>query len=71
VLVNKTWLPRRLLRWVFDSPWWRRHPRLLAHFAALNNTLAMGLALPVALVRGEIGARVLRRFWNPGRWITS
>ena len=71
VLVNKPWLSPRLLAAMADSAWLRENHKLLARFAALTNSAHMAGLIPSAIIRGEIGWRVLRRFWNPGHWITS
>ena len=71
VLVNKPWLPPALLEQLSNSRWLRRHPRLLARTASVFNTISMASMVPSSFARGEIGTRVLRRFWNPGKWITA
>ena len=71
VLVNKPWLPPKVLAAMADSSWLRQNHRLLAHFASLSNNVQMAGMVPSALLRGEIGWRVIRRFWNPGAWVTS
>ena len=70
-LVNKPWLPPALLDQLSRSDWLRRHPRLLAKTASVFNTVSMASMVPASMARGEIGTRVLRRFWNPGKWITA
>jgi radical SAM superfamily enzyme YgiQ (UPF0313 family) len=71
VLVNKPGLPRPLLHRVSRSELLRRHPRAVAVAASLSNLAAMAGTVPLSLARGEIPLRVLRRFWNPGQWITA
>jgi anaerobic magnesium-protoporphyrin IX monomethyl ester cyclase len=71
VLVNKRWIPASLLDRASHSPWLRRHPRLLARAASLSNLVSMAGIVPYSVARGEVGPRVLRRFWNPGHWITA
>ena len=71
VMVNKSWLPRELLHRMSRSSWLKAHPELLASTASASNVLAMAGRLPRAFHRGEVGPRVLRRFWTPGRWITA
>ena len=71
VLVNKPWLPPALLERATHSAFLRSHPRLLAGVATVANTFSMAAMVPSSIARGEIGTRVLRRFWNPGKWITA
>ena len=71
VLVNKPFLPPAVLEQLSHSQWLRRHPRLLARTASVFNTISMASMVPASIARGEIGTRVLRRFWNPGKWITA
>ena len=71
VLVNKPWLPPKVLAAMADSAWLRENHRPLARFASLTNSMHMAGLVPAALMRGEISIRVLRRFWNPGHWVTS
>ena len=71
VLVNKHWMSPRRLERISRSRWWRRNYKLLGKLAAVSNTVSMASMVPASLARGEIGVRVLRRFWNPGHWITA
>lgn len=70
-LVNKPWMSPALLRRMFHDPWLRRHPEVVAKMAGASNAVAMAGRIPGAYRDGEIGLRVLRRFWTPDGWITA
>lgn len=71
VLVNKPWLPRRLLLGLSENHLARRHPAVLSRLAMASNFIHVAGMVPASIRRGEIGVRVLRRFWTPGTWITA
>ncbi len=70
-MVNKPWFTPARLRRMFRDPWLRRHPDLVAKMASASNAAAMAGRIPGAYRDGEIGLRVLRRFWTPDGWITA
>jgi hypothetical protein len=71
VLVNKRILLPPAMSRMIDDPWVRAHPQWVARLAGLSNTASMAKMVPESFWRGELGHRVLRRFWTPGRWITA
>ena len=71
VMVNKPWLPSKALHWASRSDFLKGHPDLLARAASASNMVAMAGRIPRAINRGEVGLRVIRRFWTPGKWITA
>jgi len=71
VLVNKPWLTPQALRAMADSKWLRKNHKLLARFAEASNRVHMAGFVPSSIMRGEIGWRVIRRFWTPGKFVTS
>jgi len=70
-MVNKPWISRATLRQMFYSERLRRRPRAMARLAGLSNAIAMAGRIPLAYQQGELGLRVLRRFWTPDGWITA
>lgn len=71
VLVNKPGLSPKMLERMADSVYLRAHPRVVAQLASVSNVASMAAMVPASAYRGEIGVRVLRRFWTPGHWITA
>jgi len=70
-LVNKPWLSPATLRRMFYSERLRKRPRAVARMAGVSNAIAMAGRIPLAFQQGEVGLRVLRRFWTPDGWITA
>ncbi len=70
-LLSKPWMSPRRLERMIDNPWLRAHPQALARFAGVSNAVSMTSRVPEAVRRGEIGFRMVRRFWTPGGWITA
>ena len=71
VMVNKPWFPAKALHWASRNDFLKTHPDLLANAASASNMLSMAGRIPRAINRGEVGLRVIRRFWTPGKWITA
>ncbi len=70
-LLSKPWMSRGMLDRMSRSAWLREHPEALNRYAGISNAVAMTGRVPSAIQRGELGLRMLRRFWTPGGWITA
>ncbi len=71
VMANKPFLPRSLLRKAAQAPSLLPWVGPLTAVAQLSNVANMAVRVPSMYRRGEIGPRVLRRFFNPRSMITQ
>jgi len=71
VLLTKNFLPRVWLKRLSRSGFFRKHPRLLAHFAQICNAMKIALVGFGMLFRGELTFMAFKRWANPRSWITQ
>ncbi|MCK6529043.1 cobalamin-dependent protein [Myxococcota bacterium] len=70
VLANKPFVPQALVRRMAASPALVPRAAAVARGAQAANMVNMALRIPTMYRRGEIGPRVLRRFWNARSFVT-
>ena len=71
VMVSKGFIPKRLLRFLSNSRFLRKHPRLLAGAAQLANIIKMGLLVLDLIRRREMTWLLIKRWLNPKSLITA
>lgn len=71
MMVNKPFLPREMVKYFHDSPFWKAHPDLLLEVAQATNLVRMaGIAAEMAY-RGELSLQKVREYGNIRKMINQ
>ena len=71
ILLTKRFLPKWLIRRLWRSRYFRRHPRILSFFAQVVNFVKMGFIAARMTIRGEMTWALVRRWLNMRSLITE
>jgi anaerobic magnesium-protoporphyrin IX monomethyl ester cyclase len=71
MLVNKQFLPKKLLWHFHGSEFWRRHPHMLLEIAGAANLIRMTRIAAEMLIRGELSLQKVREYSNIRKMINQ
>lgn len=71
MMVNKDFIPRELVKYFHDSPFWRRHPDLLLEMAQAANLVRMTRIAAEMAWRGELSLQKVREYGNIRKMINQ